>query len=152
LIHASRPAATLASFVLRIWPEQDGQTFAWRGEVVHLQSGTRRPFVDLADVAAFLHRTVGPAFLKDADMQSAGRSPALPGVVGTRGERATSLFVLRPLAGQSTDVRAPACEIIHLASRRQRTVQSLADLASFLDACLGGPAFSAASRNADTAQ
>ena len=49
---ATQPGLT---FVLRVWPEPclHGNE-RWRGEVVHLTSGQRRPFFDLATVVSFI--------------------------------------------------------------------------------------------------
>jgi len=56
---ASRPLAAPANtFVIRMWPEWSEQGPAWRGQVVHLQSGQTRGFQDSAAMLAFIDQVM----------------------------------------------------------------------------------------------
>jgi hypothetical protein len=44
--------AEYTSFLLRYWYEPEDQH--WYGEIEHVQSGTRQPVTNVADVSAFL--------------------------------------------------------------------------------------------------
>jgi hypothetical protein len=48
--------APVSTFVVRIWPEWSAQGPAWRGHVVHLQSGCKRGFRETATMLAFMNQ------------------------------------------------------------------------------------------------
>jgi len=56
---ASRPVNTpVSTFVVRLWPEWSEQGPAWRGQVVHLQTGKTLGFQEPAAVLAFIGQIV----------------------------------------------------------------------------------------------
>jgi hypothetical protein len=62
-----RPRDTpVSTFVVRLWPEWSEQGPAWRGHVVHLQSGQKYGFQDPAALLAFMRRIVEPGTGADA--------------------------------------------------------------------------------------
>jgi hypothetical protein len=56
---ASRPLDTpVSTFVVRLWPAWSEQGPAWRGQVVHLQTGKALGFQDPAAVLVFIGQIV----------------------------------------------------------------------------------------------
>jgi hypothetical protein len=49
-----------ASFVLRIWWEQDEKKAVWRGQVQHAATGHASYFRHVADLLAFIEAHTGP--------------------------------------------------------------------------------------------
>jgi hypothetical protein len=42
------------SFIVKIWREQSGKSFSWRGHIIHVSNGSRRSFRKLNEITNFI--------------------------------------------------------------------------------------------------